>query len=479
MTHRKKHRISRRHALVGAGSAGAAWAAREMLATQPATASDEDPHSRPLLVFFRFGGGWDTLLSLDPRDHTQAKYSMAENKIHTNYGAVADGAMDAADDMANSGNSGIIKPPGSNLGFGLAMREMAKHHQDICLVRGIDMGTLTHTVGARYFMTGKFPRGLAASGSSLSTWWANEQPGLFTIPNLVIRTETFNEGLDPRASGLRIDGFDDLATVLKPLQPELEPRAALSSALAALQHSEPCLATQLDTTGHIAAHRASFEKALALSGGKVWETFNFQANPEPDSSMAKLYEAFGINPGNPYTQLRSGAGRAAIAAQALTAGLSQSVTLAVTGSLDTHGDNWATQQYARQREGWDAIARFISYMKNTLDPNGKPYWDRITLIACSEFARTPRINAGNGRDHFLYSGALLAGKGILGNTVVGATSDYDYHAMPIVHETGALDSQGAHIRPPDVHATLLAAAGLSYEHISNQEPVLLQSIMSS
>ena len=49
--------------------------------------------------------------------------------------------------------------------------------------------------------------------------------------------------------------------------------------------------------------------------------------------------------------------------------------------------------------------------------------------------------------------------------------------MPIDHATGELDSKGSHIRPPDVHATLLAAAGLPYDHISNQDPVLLKSIM--
>jgi len=313
----------------------------------------------------------------------------------------------------------------------------------------------------------------------MSTWWANENPGLFTIPNLVIRTEMYNEGLDPRASGLRIQGYEDLSTVLKPLNPDLEPRAELAKALAEVQYSQGCLEKQLDVTTRVTAHRASFEKALAFGGGSVWEYFNFKRNPAPGSSVANVYEAFGINPGNPFSQLGSSGGRAAIAAQALTNGLTQAVSVGVAGGLDTHGDEWAADQVSRQREGWTAIANFIKYMKNTLDPNGKPYWDRMSIVASSDFARTPRINTRGGRDHFLYSGVLIAGAGIKGNQVVGQTRNIDYHGEPIDHSTGKPDEMGAHIRPPDVHATLLEGAGLSYKNVSNQSPVLMQTALKS
>jgi hypothetical protein len=38
---------------------------------------------------------------------------------------------------------------------------------------------------------------------------------------------------------------------------------------------------------------------------------------------------------------------------------------------------------------------------------------------------------------------------------------------------------GALIRPSDVHATLLDAAGLPYDHISNQEPRIIQAMKKS
>jgi len=463
--------------LAALGVGGGALAAGDLVLAPPAHAEDVDPNTLPLMVYFRFSGGWDTLLGLDPRDHTQPKYSEAENKIHTGYDFVAEEDDDVEALMGATGNTGIITPNGSAIGFGVAMAKMAPLYEDLCVIRGIDMGTLTHSVGQRYFLTGKFPRGLSASGSSLSTVWASEHPGLYTMPNLVIRTEMYNEGLDPRASGLRIQGYEDLATVLKPLNPNLEPKAALAKALADLQYGDRCLENQLDVTTRVTAHRASFEKSLAFSGGSIWQYFDFKRNPPPGSSVANVYEAFGINPGNPFGQLAQAEGRAAIAAQAITNGLSQAVSVTVGSGLDTHDDNWAADQVSRQRSGWNAVADFITYMKNTLDPNGKPFWDRMIILATSEFARTPRLNTRNGRDHFLYSSAVIAGNGIKGNQVVGASSDYDYHGVPVDHVTGKPDEMGEFLRPPDVHATILEAAGYDQKHISNQNPVRIQAAL--
>ena len=60
--------------------------------------------------------------------------------------------------------TGIRTPSGSNIGFGLAMAPMWELFEDLCIVRGINMATLSHGTGGQYFNTGKF-RGLT-SGSS-------------------------------------------------------------------------------------------------------------------------------------------------------------------------------------------------------------------------------------------------------------------------------------------------------------------------
>ena len=81
--------------------------------------------------------------------------------------------------------------------------------------------------------------------------------------------------------------------------------------------------------------------------------------------------------------------------------------------------------------------------------------------------------------HHLASCCLVAGKGIKGNTVIGGTTDNNYAARPIDLKTGQPDDiTGTVIRPPDVHRTLLHAQGFhDFEHISNQDPVLIDAML--
>jgi uncharacterized protein (DUF1501 family) len=87
------------------------------------------------------------------------------------------------------------------------------------------------------------------------------------------------------------------------------------------------------------------------------------------------------------------------------------------------------------------------------------------------------INTREGRDHHLTSSCLLAGPGLKGNTVFGASSNTGMTVQKWNFNTGALDAAaGSVIRPADVHATLLDSMGLSYSHLSNQTPKVISAI---
>jgi hypothetical protein len=74
----------------------------------------------------------------------------------------------------------------------------------------------------------------------------------------------------------------------------------------------------------------------------------------------------------------------------------------------------------------------------------------------------------------------VAGRGVKGNQVIGATKDTNYDARPVNLETGAPDDEfGVLVRPSDVHASVLAAAGLPFDHISNQDPKLIKAMLKS
>jgi uncharacterized protein (DUF1501 family) len=459
---------------VGLGSA--AFFLRDLLLPAPAAADPAELATRPLLIFAYFGGGWDTLMCLDPRDNT--KFNDPQKGIQTGYDLLAQNEPRVDAILQQGTHSGLVKPAGSNIAFGPAMGNLAAHFQDLCVVRGIEMATLTHEVGRRYFLTGKFPRGLAASGSALPTWVVHDDPGAAPIPNLVVGgVETYNEGLDPQASGLSIRNSGDLGAILKPLVAGLEPSAAAEQAIEAYQAKVPCIQTQLDPDGLATAYRASMQSAKVFAGGSLFPHFNFVANPMAGGEIDKLYSAFNINPAAPAKDLAGPKGQVAIAAQALVNNISQAVSIEPAAQLDTHDDTWQTDHAPTLLDGFDALADLITFLKSTNDPNGKPYWDRTVLFCFSEFARGPVLNARGGRDHHLFNACLVGGKGIAGNKLIGATADADYASTAIDLATGLPSMSGVKIRPADVHATVLTAMGLPYDHIKNQSPQIIQAML--
>jgi uncharacterized protein (DUF1501 family) len=109
---------------------------------------------------------------------------------------------------------------------------------------------------------------------------------------------------------------------------------------------------------------------------------------------------------------------------------------------DTHGDNF--NQVTTLLTGFDpAFAALIS------DLADRGLLDQTLVVCLGEFGRTPQINAQMGRDHWSEAfSAVLAGGGVRGGTVVGAT-----------------DAAGAQVKEkpvtvPDLYATLLAAFGV-------------------
>ena len=478
-----KGRFSRR-ALLGAAGAGAgALLLDGMLGLRHARADIGDPDEAPLLVMCEFAGGWDTLYSLDPRNHQQ--FGDPGGGIYTGFDQVTDPATKAVIED-DSGGTGLIQPAGSNIAFGPAIGKIAAEHlQDLCVVRGVNMSTLTHEVGRRYFLTGKLPRGLSASGSSLETWWAAATGELdgFQIPSLVGGgAETYNEGLSPLASGLAVPDYNAMLQVLRPLNPAVAIDGKVTQAAADFHHGPHCVERQLDATGQVKTHLAAWASAQSLANGGLWKHFDFKPNPAPGSALDRLYQTFSVSPSNPAGALAGKPrGQAALAAQALTNRISQVVLLRLVNVTDAHfEDNWPSNHPSLQRQGFDALSELITYLKNTEDKPGRSFWDRTTLMCFSEFARSPTINPQGGRDHHLSSACLVAGNGIKGNLVVGGNKDTNYDARPMNLETGACDDDmGTLIKPSDVHATILAAAKLPYDHISNQSPKLIKAILKS
>lgn len=157
----------------------------------------------------------------------------------------------------------------------------------------------------------------------------------------------------------------------------------------------------------------SFYSALSgfLSSQKPQEFF--------DASLAKYKAEYGDIPNSNSDTV--------IAALSFKAGLSQQAILQISNSgegvnfeLDTHS-NHEGRHLNSQKIVWDRVAETFSLFKS-IEYQGKTLFDHTTFMILSEFSRTPFLNNASGKDHNPYTNSiLLAGKGLIGNQVVGGS----------------------------------------------------------
>ncbi len=91
--------------------------------------------------------------------------------------------------------------------------------------------------------------------------------------------------------------------------------------------------------------------------------------------------------------------------------------------------------------------------------------DSTLVVVVGEFGRTVgALNAASGRDHYFQQFALLAGAGITGGRVIGATDQIG----SITTEPGW--SRNRDVRPEDIEATIYSALGINWTTIRYDDP---------
>lgn len=436
--------INRRFVLKSLGFGATAWVLSPATGVQPVQANPEKPEN--FFIFCYFSGGWDTLISLDPRDPGVFNESrIRETKIELGY-----------DRLQGDFKPTLYQPPGSKIAFGPVMEPFAKHFDVSCVVRGISMDTVSHNVGRRYFITGMMPRGQNAVGSSISTWLVAGQGEQTAIPNLVVGVESYNRKSPAFASGLRVSGVTDLLSTLKdgPESPKGKIREIIDEYRALNEHCDPAA---LNEDGLMSLIHSSQKSARVLVSQDLGRFFNFYSR---DKEMQDIRKRYAIR------SLGSGGAQAAMAYQAIKSGIAQSITIHLAGGLDTHGTNWETNQPRNLYNGFKALSTLVDDLKRTPHPSleGKKLIDTTTIMCFSEFSRTPLLNNNGGRDHWLASSALLIGAGVPHNKVIGATTDKGFNPSAINPQTGEPDSSGTLITPTRIAASLVESAGYSSDH---------------
>jgi len=114
---------------------------------------------------------------------------------------------------------------------------------------------------------------------------------------------------------------------------------------------------------------------------------------------------------------------------------------------------WDSHQKLRENHGkyCPMIDKPVAGLLKDLKQRG--LWDDVVVVFCTEFGRTPgleqRAGGKDGRDHHPHGFTVwLAGAGIKGGTVHGATDELGFHAIEPGHYV------------TDIHATVLHLLGL-------------------
>lgn len=462
---RRGWRLSRRRLLATTGLGAAALTLGDVFLRQRVLQAEEpDPARDRLFLFVYFEGGWDILMSLDPRnpadDPNRTKIDLAWQKLPARYREMGWNGPGTGDGVVHVPNP----VPGGVTAFGPAIGGMRRHHADMCLVRGINMETLTHEVGRRLFLTGRQPLGLTAQGSATPTMITAQQGPRSLVPNLSFRVETYASGMPSYSAGLKVASVDDLNRALsagRVTQPS-DVQALIDQARSAGGCARRQIGRALVETFESSRHRARDMIAARLE-----RHFDFLAtetnNPHGLSAgeleeMEQLRKRYGISDATgPEAQ-------AALAYQAFRLGVAQCVSVMLSDRLDTHGVEWRTEHPRRLERGFDALAVLLDDLK------ASGLMDRTTVLVWSEFSRTPELNVRDGRDHSLCNCAVLMGAGVRGGQVIGASAE-GLRPLALNLSSGEVDEQrGTSLGAKHVLATVFHSAGLDYSHL-RAEPI--------
>jgi hypothetical protein len=438
------------HAL-GAVSGGLLLA--DFMLPQCAFAATKDVKRK--FVFAYFEGGWDQLLGLDPRD--PATNTAAQQLIDPGYGQLGYGYSSRGVQAVGALKLGPAVPP--------SFMQIAG---ECSIINGITMDTAAHEVGRRYFITGRFPRGLEAVGSSTGAEILAQIGEASAIPHISAGVEAYADGMPSFAGALNVNSLNDLLIALTPLA-TLDPK--IKAAVEKYQDESPgCEGVRLNRDGLTSQLLESVKRSRGYLTSMLSSVFDLTRN---DAEMAGLRTLYDIQAAQGDTSAPEV--MAFAAGQAIKRGVAQCVSFQAARTLDTHA-KWAQDHAPRQERGWKVLGALIEDLKNTPgSTSGKTMLEETTLLAFSEFARTPLFNNIRGRDHFLGNSALVAGAGLKRGLTVGGSAQVGQMPIETDLSTGVAyetptqmmrdSGQVQILTPKHVLATVLASAGLDYSYL--------------
>ena len=423
--------LTRRDVLMQSLGAGGALALSQLLPLARASSSTvTDPHRR--FVFVYFLGGWDAIISLDPKDPL-----VYDDSAETVYGT---GVQTGYGDLGFTEDPRIFTDV-EDLVFGPFVGErFAALASQMAVLRGMTVSSVAHVPATTHALTCREPAGELPRGSSLATVLASALGGDDLIPNLTAGIDSWNLSEPDYASALGASTGADLQKLLQPGLVELE--AADRDALEAFFDREAARAAN-PRFGSVLDRRRSSRVLIERDIASLFDVNN------PD--LADVVAHFEGQP------------RAFMAYQALTSGTSRCVSYRAHVFNDTHaGPDWRANHGYRLQSGFQSVAMLAELLQATAHPAGGSWLDHTTIVCASEFNRSPALNASGGRDHATTNSMAVLGAGIAGGRILGATHPLRMAGQAINLETGAVDTEaGTQVEHSHVGRTLLHSIGIT------------------
>ncbi len=412
----------------------------------PATAIDamapKKPHHRPRaksVIFLYMDGGPSQVDTFDPKpqlikEHGQPIKAKLQATQFDNIGKV----LKSPWKFQQYGESGI---PVSDL-----FPQTAKHVDDMCIIRSMTATFPEHT-NANYFLHTGFglqgrPSMGAWTGYGLGTE-CRDLPGFIVLNGGLIPPggiDCFHNGFLPASyqGSIFKNGGEPVADLKR------QERSA------SLQNRKMDLLRQLDreviqsTGAHdaIEASISNYELAYRMQTS-IPDLMDIS---EESRATQELYGMFAKFP-----QTKTYAHQCLVARRLVERG----VRFIELTCPSVKGDRW--DQHSNLKDGHEknslAVDQPIAGLLTDLKNRG--LLDETLVIWAGEFGRTPMAQGTNGRDHNPSGFTVwMAGGGIKGGTIYGATDDYGYTAIE------------NKLQIHDMHATMLHLLGIDHERLT-------------
>lgn len=328
---------------------------------------------------------------------------------------------------------------------GIDISEHLPHQAQVmdkmAIVRSAFHTNAGHGMGSQWMMTGYQPslevndNIFPSTGSIVSRMLGPVQPGIpayVTLPRKVSFSNAaylgdsynpFSPDNDPNNDGFSVRNLKTPSQV-KP--DRLGRRQGLLKELDTIRRD-------IDTKGDLVGLDTFYRDAMEMvSSDKAQKAFFIQ---EED---AKLRDRYG----------RNDLGQSCLLARRLVESGVRFVTIQAGGGWDTHGDNFKQLKDNLLPKFDRALASLVQ------DIYDRGMQNDVLVMAMGEFGRTPRINAGAGRDH--WPGAMsivFAGGGLKMGQAIGTTNTTAEYPTSKAYSPGC------------VLSTMYHALGINYKHV--------------